>query len=83
MIVRTKRTSKNGIFKMLSGGDIKEIIIKEDILDPNKTSIELCFKGVISSGVVELTSKELETINKETSSKLDLVKSSKVMRFKK
>jgi hypothetical protein len=83
MIAKTKRSSKNGISRMLSGGDIKEIIIKEDILDPNKTSIEICFKGIISSGIVEITSKELETINKEVGSKMNLVKSSKVMRFKK
>jgi hypothetical protein len=83
MIVRTKRSSKKGISRMLSGGDIKEIVIKEDILESNKTSIEICFKGIISSGIVELTSKELETINKEVAPKMNLVKSSKVMRFKK
>jgi hypothetical protein len=83
MIIRTKKRKPYGVVKMLTGGNIKEIIIKEDILNPEQTSIELCFKGEFSSGIVELKKGELEEINKKVFDKLDLVKSSKVIKFKK
>jgi hypothetical protein len=83
MNVKTKKISSGRVVRIEGSGEIKEIILKEDFLNPKEASIHVCFKGLNSSGIVELNPQELEKIYKDTKPKLDIFKSAKVLKFKK
>jgi len=83
MKIKTKKKNYDGIVKLETSGELKEVIINEDFLHPNSASIALCFKGRDSSGIVELTPKEIEIINKEIAPRMHLMKNIKVMKLDK
>lgn len=84
MIVKTKKKNPQGVQKLETYGGLKEVIIKEDIFEPGNNLIEVCFKGEISSGIVELSVDEIDKINLELEkSRKRISKSVKVMKFKK
>jgi len=83
MKIKTKKKNKDGIVRLETSGEIKEILINEDFLSPRSSSIAICFKGKDSSGIIELTPREFEVINKEIGSKIHLLKGIKVLRFQK
>ena len=64
MIVRSKRSENGVIKKLAAGGEIKECFIKENILEPKKANVQVCFRGNVSSGILELTIDEVEKIYK-------------------
>ena len=64
MEIRTKKIVKRRIEKLLTGGKIQEVLIKEDILNLEDAKINICFKGNISSGIVSLTIQEARDLNK-------------------
>jgi len=81
MNIKVKKKNSDGIVKMETSGKFREIIIKKDFLKPKNTSLALCFIGKQSSGIVEMTEKELEDIfNEIKRKKLDGVK---IMKLKK
>jgi len=83
MNIKTKKQNPDGIVKLETSGELKEIIINEDFLNPNDASIALCFRGKNSSGIVKLTPKEIQILNNELIPKMHLLKDIKVMKFKK
>lgn len=83
MIVRSKRNDKGNIKKILSGGEIKEITIKEDLFDKDKTKIEVCYMGMKSSGIIEFEKKEIEEIYKKVSGELRRIPKARIVKFKK
>ena len=83
MNIKTKKQNSDGIVRLETSGEVKEVIFKEDFLKPKEASIHICFRGKNSSGIVELNQKELEKIYKDTISKLNLLKDSKIIKFKK
>lgn len=83
MQIKTKKQNPDGVVRLETSGDLKEVIINEDFLDIGKASIAMCFRGKNSSGIVELTPKEFEGVYKKISPKLHLLKGIKVMKFKK
>ena len=83
MNIKAKKQNSDGIVRLETSGEVKEIIFKKDFLKPKETSINICFRGKSSSGMVELSQKELEKIYKDTISKLNLLKDSEIIKFKK
>ena len=83
MKVRIKKKNMDGIVRLESSSELKEIVIKEDFLKPKNTSIELCFKGRESSGIVDLGIRELEIINREVEKKKHIFGDVKIMKFDK
>jgi hypothetical protein len=83
MKLRTKKQNPDGIVRLETSGEIKEIMINENFLKPKLTTISLCFRGKSSSGIIELTPKEVEMIKRKAAPGLDLFKGAKVMKFKK
>ena len=83
MKIKTKKKTPRGIVRLESSGELKEVIINEDFMHPNDSFISLCFRGENSSGIIELTPKEIEAINKEIAPKLRLLKDIKVLKFEK
>ncbi len=82
MKIKTKKKNSDGIVRLETAGNIREIIINEDFLNPKDASIAVCFRGKNSSGIIELTPEELESLYKEVEPKLHLLKNTKVMKFK-
>jgi hypothetical protein len=83
MRIKAKKQNEDGIVRLETSGELKEIIVKEDFLNSNNSLIELCFKGKNSSGIVELTPREIDMLNKEFEDKKQLLKGIKVMKFEK
>jgi hypothetical protein len=81
MKIRTKKQNADGIVRLETSGELKEIIINEDLLRPKEASISLCFRGKDSSGIVELTQREIKILNREISEKLP--ENIKIMKFEK
>jgi len=69
--------------RLESSGEIKEIFLKEDFLNPKEILVDVCFRGENSSGIMELTGEEVEMIRKEFVAKKKLLGKVKVMKFKK
>lgn len=65
MKAKIKKMNSDGIVKLETSGQIKEIRVNEDFLNPKDESVALCFKGKNSSGIIELTPKEIENIYSE------------------
>jgi hypothetical protein len=82
MKIKTKKQNSDGIVRLETSGNLKEVIINEDFLNIKEASIALCFRGKNSSGIVELTPEEIEIINKEIAPKMHLFKGVKFMKFK-
>ncbi len=83
MKIRIKKQNSDGIVRLESSGEVKEIILNEDFLNPKDESIALCFKGKDSSGILEITPKEFELLNRQMEKKKHLFKDFKVMKFDK
>ncbi|MEX0932841.1 MAG: hypothetical protein WDZ77_01950 [Candidatus Pacearchaeota archaeon] len=83
MQVKTKKQNADGSVRLETSGEIKEILINEDFMNPNNASVSLCFRGKNSSGIIELSAKEIESISKQISPSLHLLRDVKVMKFKK
>ena len=83
MKIKTKKQNPDGTVRLETSGDLKEIIINEDFLNPNDASIALCFRGKNSSGIIEITPKEFEILSNEISKKIHLLKNVKVIKFEK
>jgi len=80
MKIKTKKQNEDGIVKLETSGEIKEILINEDFMHPDDASIAVCFRGKSSSGILELTPKEIESIYEVIGKKLHLFKDIKIFR---
>ena len=58
MEVRTKKLHGKMSVKMLSGGRIDQVRIHSDMYDADSDKISICFKGQISSGIIQMTKEE-------------------------
>ncbi|MFH1326861.1 MAG: hypothetical protein ABIH59_01910 [archaeon] len=83
MNIKTKKQNEDGIVRLETSGEIKEIIMNEDFLKPKEAKVSLCFRGKNSSGVVELNMKEAELIQKDLAKRLNFLVETKVLKFEK
>lgn len=81
MEIKIKKQNSDGHIRLETSGEIKEIIINEDILNPNKESISLCFMGKNSSGIIDLTPMEAEKLINSVRKRLHLIKGIKRYRI--
>ena len=76
MKIKLKKSNKDGLIRVETGGVIKEVLINEDFLHPKKESISVCYKGKSSSGIVDFTPEEIEMLYSEVKKRMHLIKSS-------
>jgi hypothetical protein len=74
MQIRLRKQNKDGLIRLETSGQVKEILINEDLLNPDKESISLCFRGANSSGIVDLKPEEFEKLNMAVKSRIHLIK---------
>lgn len=80
MQVRVRKVNKDGVVRLETGGEIKEVLINEDMLNPNSETIALCFRGRDSSGIIDLSPAEFEKAYETVRGKMHLVKGFKVLK---
>lgn len=83
MNIRMKKLYHGRVIRMGGSGDVRDIVINENLLNPKESSVSLFFRGERSSGILELTPREVEILNKEVASKMHLFKDITVLKFKK
>ena len=59
MKVRVKNVMR-GVSKLAGAGTIREVMINEDLMYPERESVSVCFRGRFSSGIVDFTVEEIE-----------------------
>jgi hypothetical protein len=79
MQAKIRKTNQDGIVRIETSGDVKEVLINEDILHPQSESVSVCFRGRNSSGIIDFTPAELESIYKSVSKRMHLIKGFKVL----
>jgi hypothetical protein len=62
---------------MLSGGEVKEIRIHTKTY-ADQDSVAICYKGKISSGMIELSKEEANELYKKLAKKIGLIKDIKI-----
>lgn len=80
MNIKIKQFGSYGSFKLENNTEIKEILINEDFLHPEHESIALAFKNKDSSGLIELTPREIDMIIESLKKKKHLIKGIKIFR---
>ena len=80
MRLRVKKLHENKVLRMESVGGVKEVIINEDLLHPEKESVSVCFRGHDSSGILDLTPREIENIYNSIKTEKKLIKGVKIIR---
>ena len=74
MKIRLRKQNKDGLVRLETSGDIKEVLINENLLYPDQESISLCFRGSNSSGIVDLAPEEFEKLFDTVKSRIHLIK---------
>ena len=83
MKIRVKKPYSAGINRLEASAEIRAILINQAFLDPKKVSVSLCFRGKGTAGIIDLVPEEFEMINKEINSRKNLLKRTKILKFKK
>jgi len=83
MKTKAKKHNADGVVRLETSGQIKEVLINEDFLKPKEASVSICFRGKSSSGIVEMNIKELESLYNNVAPKISMLKNVKVMKFSK
>ena len=81
MQIKLRKQNNDGVVRVESSGDVKEILINEDIINPDSESVSICFRGKSSSGIVDLTPEEIEKIYESVSSRMHVIKGFKRLSF--
>jgi hypothetical protein len=83
MKVRVKSMELGKIRRFETSGEIRDVLINQDFMEPKKVSVSLCFRGNEGSGIIDLYPEEIELINKEVSARKKLFKRAKIIKFNK
>ena len=77
MQIRVKQKSNESRHE--TKGKLIEVLINEDILNPDRESVSLCFRGKESSGIIDLSPSEIALLFDTVKSKLPLIKELKTL----
>jgi hypothetical protein len=80
MLLKVKKQDNDGLLRFESRGEIREILINEDIMNPRLETIAVCFVGKNSSGIIELSPKEIEHLYAQVKNRMHLIKGFQVIK---
>lgn len=78
MKIKILNKSADGAIRLETTGVIKEVMINEDFLHPEEESIAIGFKGKNTSGILEFSTKEIETLYKKIHKSTHLIQGFKL-----
>ena len=74
MQLKIRKVNQDGLVRLETSGEIREVLINEDFLHPDAESISLCFSGKNSSGIIDLTPAEIDKLYESVKSRMHLIK---------
>lgn len=74
MDIKIRKQNQDGLIKVETRGDIKEVLINEDFLNPKNETISICFRGKNSSGIVDFSPDEFEKLYNSIKNRLHLIR---------
>jgi hypothetical protein len=74
MQIKVRKANQDGQVRLETNGEIKEVLINEDILHPDAESISICFRGKNSSGIIDLSPSELDQLFNTVRNRMHLIK---------
>lgn len=74
MQIKIKKQNKDGLIRLETSGRVEEIMINEDLMNPDNESISLCFRGINSSGIIDLKPAEFEKLYDAVKGRIHLIK---------
>jgi hypothetical protein len=80
MNCKIRKQNSDGIVRLETSGSVKEVLINEDFLHPNNESISLCFSGKNSSGIIDLSTKEVEILLDAVRKRNHVIKGIKIIK---
>ena len=80
MKAKVRKKHANGVVKVEAHGEIKEVLIHNDLFNVENGKISICFRGNTSSGIIELSEKEANDLYKTLGSKIGLIKEIKIIK---
>lgn len=84
MKIRVKKQEfDESVLRIQGEGEVKEIFVSEDFVHPEKELISLCFRGHNTSGIVEISLKDLDAIHNALKEKKHVFKGVKILKFDK
>jgi len=79
MQIRVKKKNPDGLVRLQTAGEVKDILINEDLLKPERESVSVCLRGKSSSGIVDFSPKEIEHIYNISRKRTGLIKGVKIL----
>lgn len=79
MRARVKKV-EHGVTRIDASGEIKEININEDFLNPENETVSVCFIGRSGSGIIDFSPKEIIKISDAVKDRTNLIKNWRVVR---
>ena len=83
MKIKVKKVLQNGITRVEGHGSIKEVMAHADIMNLEKETIQICFRGHDISGIIELSPHEAESLSKSFAPLVKLKKNIKILKLNK
>ncbi|MDD5193246.1 MAG: hypothetical protein PHF67_01530 [Candidatus Nanoarchaeia archaeon] len=80
MIVKVKKRHNRGFVRLMGGGEIKEVLVNADLIEPTKKKISICFRGKADSGIIELSNDEAKDLQETLKKELNVIKDVKVIK---
>ncbi|PIN86256.1 hypothetical protein COV19_05600 [Candidatus Woesearchaeota archaeon CG10_big_fil_rev_8_21_14_0_10_44_13] len=74
MQLKVKKENKDGVVRLESSGIVKEIIVNENLLNPDEESVSICYRGKNSSGIIDFTPAEIDKIFESVKNRMHLIK---------
>lgn len=83
MLIKAKKHNADGFVRLETSGNLREVIINEDLMAPEKASVALCFRGKNSSGIVCLSLNDIKFLTRQIGPKLAMMQDIKILKFEK
>lgn len=80
MHIKIKYLNKDGEVRIENQVEVKEVMIRESILEKEKKRISIGFTNDYSSGLVEFSPEEFDRLMKSAKDKVHLIKGMKVIK---
>ena len=74
MKIKIKKMNRDGVARLETSGEVREVVIKEEFLNPEDETIAICFMGKDSSGIIEIKTQEFDSIYNSIKKRLHLIK---------
>lgn len=80
MEIKLKYLNENGAVRIENNVEIKEVLVREHLLDKEKKKISIGFTNDYSSGLLEFSPEEFDKLIKSARDKVHLIRGMKVIK---